>query len=76
MAMAANKVRGIRAALVWSPAEARAARHEDDANILVIPSDFVDPETALTLTDDFLKEPFSGQERHRRRLKQIERLYG
>lgn len=75
MAMAANKVSGIRAALVWSPAEARAARHDDDANIIVIPADMIDIDTALAVVDDFLKEKFSGAERHERRLKQIEDLY-
>ncbi len=76
MAMAANKVRGIRAALVWSPSEARASRHDDDANILVLPADFIDQDTAMAVTDDFLQEKFSGEERHQRRLMQIEQLYG
>jgi ribose 5-phosphate isomerase B len=76
MAMAANKVRGIRAALVWSPAEARAARHEDDANILVLPADMIDNDTAEAIVDEFLSTKFSGEERHRRRLEQIEELYG
>jgi ribose 5-phosphate isomerase B len=76
MAMAANKVRGIRAALVWSPAEARAARHEDDANILVLPADMIDGDTARAVVDQFISTKFSGEERHRRRLEQIEELYG
>jgi ribose 5-phosphate isomerase B len=76
MAMAANKVRGVRAALAWSPAEARAARHDDDANVLVLPADMIDVDTALAVTEDFLREKFSGEERHRRRLEQIEELYG
>lgn len=76
MAMAANKVRGIRAAVVWSPAECRAARRDDDANILVLPSDMLDTETALVIVDNFMNQKFSGEERHRRRLKQIEELYG
>jgi ribose 5-phosphate isomerase B len=76
MAMAANKVRGIRASLVWSPAEARASRHDDDANILVLPSDMIDDDTALAVVDEFLETKFSGAERHRRRLEQIEELYG
>jgi ribose 5-phosphate isomerase B len=76
MAIAANKVRGIRAALVWSPAEARAARHDDDANILVLPADMIDTDTALAIVDNFLEQKFSGEERHQRRLDQIEKLYG
>lgn len=76
MAIAANKVSGIRAALVWSPAEARAARRDDNANVLVLPADMIDPETALAIVDDFLSEKFSGEDRHKRRLKQIEEIYG
>ena len=76
MAMAANKVPGIRAALVWSPAEARAARHDDNCNVLVLPADMIDVDTALAVVDDFLSETFSGEERHKRRLKQIEDIYG
>ncbi len=76
MAMAANKVRGIRAALAWSPAESRAARHDDDANVLVLPADMIDQETALAIVDDFMDQKFSGEERHQRRLDQIEQLYG
>jgi ribose 5-phosphate isomerase B len=76
MAMAANRVRGIRAALVWSPAEGRAARRDDNANVLVLPADMIDVDTALAITDDFLEQKFSGEERHQRRLDQIEELYG
>lgn len=76
MAIAANRVRGIRAAVAWSPAEVRAARHDDDANVLVLAADFTDSDTALAITDLFLEEKFSGEERHRRRIDQIEELYG
>ncbi len=76
MAMAANKVRGIRAALAWTPAVARASREHNDANVLVLPSDYVDTDTALAITDDWLTENYSTDERHRRRVKQIEELYG
>jgi ribose 5-phosphate isomerase B len=76
MSIAANRVRGIRAGLVWSPAEVRAARHDDDINVLVLPSDMIDTDTALKLVDDFIDTKFSGEERHRRRLEQIEELYG
>jgi ribose 5-phosphate isomerase B len=52
------------------------AANKDDANVLVLPSDFIDQETALAVTDDFLSEQFSGEERHKRRVDQIEQLYG
>lgn len=76
MAIAANRVRGIRAAIAWSPAEVRAARNDDDANVLVLPADMIDEETALAVVDDFFEQKFSGEERHRRRIEQIEELYG
>ncbi|HSX41658.1 MAG TPA: RpiB/LacA/LacB family sugar-phosphate isomerase [Candidatus Saccharimonadales bacterium] len=76
MAMAANKVPGIRAALVWSPQEARAARHDDDANVLVLPANMIDIDTALAVVDAFIDQKFSGLERHKRRLEQIEEIYG
>src|SRR4051812_34530994 len=41
MEMAANKVKGIRAALVWKEAVAKETRNDNDANVLVLPSDFV-----------------------------------
>lgn len=76
MAIAANRVRGIRAAIAWSPAEVRAARKDDDANVLVLPADMIDEETALAVVDDFFEQKFSGEERHKRRIEQIEELYG
>ncbi|TAK89533.1 RpiB/LacA/LacB family sugar-phosphate isomerase [Patescibacteria group bacterium] len=76
MAIAANRVRGIRAALAWSPAEVRAARNDDDANVLVLPADMLDVDTALAVVDVFFEQKFSGEERHQRRIDQIEELYG
>ena len=76
MSIAANRVRGIRAGLVWSPAEARAARRDDDINVLVLAADMIDVDTAMAIIDDFIEEKFDGKERHKRRLEQIEELYG
>lgn len=76
MSIAANRVRGIRAGLAWSAAEVRAARRDDDINVLVLAADMIDVDTALALVDEFLEQEFSGEERHRRRLDQIEELYG
>jgi ribose 5-phosphate isomerase B len=76
MAIAANRVAGIRAALVWSPAEARAARRDDDANVLVLPANMIDTDTALAIVDEFLDQKFSTNPRYRRRLEQIEEVYG
>jgi ribose 5-phosphate isomerase B len=74
--MAANRVGGIRAALVWSQEMARETRRDNDSNVLCLASRFTDEATALSIVDNWLDEKFSGEERHRRRIQQIEELYG
>lgn len=76
MAIAANRVAGIRAALVWSAAEARASRRDDNANVLVLPANMIDSDTALAIVDEFLDQKFSDEPRYQRRLDQIEEVYG
>ena len=71
MEMAANKVKMIRAALVWKVEVAVETRHDNDANVLVLPSDFVSNETALAITRAFLSTPFSGEERHIHRIEKL-----
>lgn len=76
MAMAANRVSGIRAALAWNQEIARLARSHEDSNILALPARFITTEEAFKLTDIWLKTPFSKAERHQRRINEIEQLYG
>lgn len=76
MAIAANRVRGIRAMVAWSPAVARESRQDNDCNVLSLPARFIDIDTTLAIVDAWLDEPFSGADRHVRRLGQIEELYG
>jgi ribose 5-phosphate isomerase B len=76
VAIAANRVRGIRAALVWSQQQARETRHDNDSNVLCIASRLSDPETVMSIVDNWIEEKFSGEERHKRRIHQIEELYG
>jgi ribose 5-phosphate isomerase B len=66
--IAANKVPGVRAALVWNPETARLAREHNDANVVSIGArqHSVDEATALVL--EFLRTPFSEDERHARRI--------
>lgn len=71
MAMAANKLPGIRAAVAWNLRAAAETREDNDANVLVIPSDFVPDEQAPRIAEAFLTTPFSGEERHVRRLAKI-----
>jgi ribose 5-phosphate isomerase B len=74
MEIAANKLKGIRASLVWRPDVAAETRHDNDANVLVLPADFVAESDMLAIARSFLDTPFSGQERHARRVEQIKAL--
>ena len=66
--IAANKVKGIRAALVWNEATAIAAREHNNANVMAIGGRMHTEEEALALVDLFLATPFSHDERHVRRI--------
>lgn len=74
MAMAANRMRGIRAALAWSEEIARASREHNDANVLTLPADYIDQETAIKIVDAFLDEKFAEKERYQRRIKMLDEL--
>ncbi len=76
MCMAANRYRGIRASLVWSPAEARASRNDDDANVLCLPAQYISVQDAIALTETWLKTPFAGAARFKRRIKELDELGG
>lgn len=69
--IAANKVRGIRAALVWNEATAKLAREHNDANVISIGARQHSEEEVLRLMDLFIQESFSADERHVRRIGQI-----
>ncbi|MDN5813274.1 MAG: ribose-5-phosphate isomerase [Micrococcaceae bacterium] len=69
--IAANKVKGIRAALAWNLDTARLARQHNDANIVAVGGRQHSLEEATGLIDAFLAEPFSEDERHIRRIQQI-----
>src|SRR6478736_4348361 len=68
---AANKVDGIRAALVWSIATAELAREHNDANVIAIGARQHTFEEAANFIDRFISTPFSNEERHVRRIRQI-----
>jgi len=69
--MAANKVVGARAALVWNLSTARLAREHNDANVISIGAREHTIAEATDFIDAFIAEPFSGEERHVRRIGQI-----
>lgn len=69
--IAANKIPGARAALAWKPEIARLAREHNDANLIGIGARMHSAEEALAIVDEFLAVPFSGAERHSRRIGQV-----
>ena len=71
MGYAANRHRGVRAAVVWSPEVAHLAREHNDANVLVLPARCLDDETGVAILKEWLATPFAGG-RHARRVAQIE----
>ena len=72
ISITANKFKGIRAALCTDCFTAEATRLHNDANILAMGGRVVGPGLALKIVDTFLNTPFSEEERHIRRIKQIE----
>ncbi|MEY8657034.1 ribose-5-phosphate isomerase [Brachybacterium paraconglomeratum] len=71
--IAANKVAGVRAALVWNEETARLAREHNDANVISVGARQHSEEELEALIDLFLAEPFSGEERHQRRIDLVAR---
>ena len=69
--IAANKVDGVRAALAWSIETARLARQHNNANVVALGGRMHDLGAGLAIIDAFLAEPFSGDERHVRRIAQL-----
>jgi ribose 5-phosphate isomerase B len=72
--IAANKLRGIRAALVHDPFSARMSRLHNDANVLCLGANIVGPRYAEEILAAWLAVSFSGDERHRRRLDKVVRI--
>ncbi|MCU1569383.1 MAG: ribose-5-phosphate isomerase, partial [Naasia sp.] len=69
--IAANKVRGVRAALAWNLSTAQLARQHNDANVISIGARQHTLQEATALIDAFLAEPFSFDPRHERRIAQL-----
>ena len=72
ISITANKIKGIRAAVCTDCFTAEATRLHNDANILALGGRVVGPGLAVKIVDTFLNTPFSGDERHIRRIAQIE----
>lgn len=73
MAIAANKVKGVRAAVAWSPDIARLAREHNDANVLSLPARFTSPEESANIVKAWFGANFEGG-RHEKRVEKITEL--
>jgi RpiB/LacA/LacB family sugar-phosphate isomerase len=71
VSIAANKIRGVRAALCHDLFTARQSREDDDANVLCLGTGVVSLPEAIALTRTFLAARFSHEERHARRLAKV-----
>lgn len=72
ISITANKVKGVRAALCGDVFSAKATRLHNDANILALGERVTGPGLAIEILEAFLDTPFSGDERHARRINLIE----
>jgi len=73
-AIAANKVKGIRAALCLNEEMAQKAREHNHANILSLGADYVSVDEAKIIVKVFIETSFSNEERHIRRIEKIKKL--
>jgi ribose 5-phosphate isomerase B len=72
MCMAANRYRGIRASICWNLKEARAARNDDDSNVLCLSASQQTPEEIVAIVNTWLATPFAGAARFKRRIKELD----
>lgn len=70
----ANKFDGVRASLGVTAEQVKAGREDDDMNVLVLAADHTKAGEAKSIVKAFLEGKFSGKARHKRRLKEIERI--
>jgi ribose 5-phosphate isomerase B len=71
ISIAANKVPGVRCALCSDPLSAKMTRLHNDANALALGGGMVGANLALEIVKTFLETPFSGEEKHQRRIDKI-----
>ncbi|MCR5502195.1 MAG: ribose 5-phosphate isomerase B [Lachnospiraceae bacterium] len=72
ISITANKIKGIRCALCTDPYMAKMTRLHNDANMLALGAGVVGDLLAIEITDVFLNTPFSGEEKHVRRIAKLE----
>lgn len=74
MCMAANRFKGIRAALLYDKESARSSRNDDDSNVACIPARVLENDEAKSIIDTWLQTPFAGAARFIRRIKEMDEL--
>lgn len=74
MCIAANRYKGIRAALCWNPKMAHVARNDDDVNVLCLSADHTSKEDIMDTTLTFLSTPFANAARFVRRINEIDQV--
>lgn len=74
ISITANKVKGIRCALCADTLSARLTREHNDANMLALGAGITGTHLALNIVETFLDTPFSGEEKHSRRVAEIAAL--
>ena len=74
MAIAANKIHGVRAALAVNPDEVQFTRRHNDANVLALSANYTDAKTANQFVKLFLETAFESGGRHERRVNKIMQL--
>jgi ribose 5-phosphate isomerase B len=72
MCMAANRFKGIRAALAFDKESARSARNDDDSNVLCLPASVLKTEDAGAIVQTWLDTPFAAAPRYVRRIKELD----
>ena len=70
----ANRHPNVRSVLAINPDQVAVTRSDDDTNVLSLAADYTDEEAARKIVSIWLQTPFSGEERHQRRLKKIEKI--
>lgn len=75
VSMLANKFEGIRCSLSHSPKHAESSRLDDNTNVLALPADYIDDETAKDIVAAWLATEFSYENRHTRRLEKVEKAF-
>lgn len=76
MAIAANRVHGVRASVCWNVAVARETRKDNNSNVLCIPARYLTQKEAFDIAEAWLEEPFSTNPKYERRIKEIADIYG